>query len=71
MKKTIRRHSLSTAAGHRALSLSHETIRTLRAADLTRAVSGCDTTSYTTDGTTSQHTQGASAINCASTKNCV
>lgn len=71
MKKTIRRNALSPAA-HRALSLSHETIRTLRAADLTRAVSGCDTTSYTTDQTTtSQHTDGASAVQCASSKNCV
>ena len=58
MKKTIRRNALSPAA-HRALSLSHETIRTLRAADLTRAVAGCDTTSYTTDNTINcPHTNG-------------
>ena len=59
MKKIIRRHSHSPAAGHRALNLSRETIRTLRAADLTRAVSGCDTTSYTTDNTVNcPHTNG-------------
>jgi hypothetical protein len=65
MKKTpIRRNSHSPAAPHGALRLSHETIRTLRAADLVRAVSGCDTTSYTTD----QHTNGASAVQCATSK---
>ena len=72
MKKMAIRNSHSPAARHRALKLSHETIRTLRAADLAVAVSGCDTTSYTTDQTTtSQHTDSASAVQCASTKNCV
>ena len=71
MKKiAIRRSSHSPAARHGALRLSHETIRTLRVADLARAVSGCDTTSYTTDST-SQHTNGTTAVQCAGSKTCV
>lgn len=65
MRKTaILRSSQSPAARHGSLRLSHETIRTLRAADLARAVSGCDTTSYTTDSTV--HTDSGT-----STKTCV
>jgi hypothetical protein len=53
------------------LQLSHETIRTLRGGDLSRVISGCDTTSFTTEGTTTQptqHTHGATARNCRPTK---
>ena len=54
------------------LQLSHETIRTLRGGDLSRVISGCDTTSFTTEGTTtmttSQHTEGATARNCGPVK---
>lgn len=72
MKRTaIRRSSHAPAARHGALKLSRETIRTLRAADLVRAVSGCDTTSYTTDNTINcPHTNGATAVECAASKAC-
>jgi len=33
----------------RSLRLSHETIRTLGASELSQAVAGCDTTSLTTE----------------------
>jgi hypothetical protein len=69
MKKTLLRRS-SAAAG-RMLKLSHETIRTLRVDELARAVSGCDTTSDTTDKTTtSVRTNSGSAVDCA-TKLCI
>lgn len=73
MKKiALRRSSHSPAARHGAPRLSHETIRTLRVADLARAVSGCDTTSYTTDNTVNcPHTNGATAVQCAGSKTCV
>ena len=48
----------------RVLQLSLETIRTLRGGDLSRVIAGCDTTSFTTEGKTSQHTDGASNRNC-------
>jgi len=52
----------------RVLQLSLETIRTLRGGDLSRVIAGCDTTSFTTEGTTSQHTDGASNRNCDTQK---
>ncbi|HEY6177758.1 MAG TPA: hypothetical protein VIX73_25055 [Kofleriaceae bacterium] len=53
------------------LKLSHETIGTLRVDELARAVSGCDTTSDTTDKTTtSVRTNSGSAVDCA-TKLCI
>ena len=48
----------------RILQLSLETIRTLRGGDLSKVIAGCDTTSFTTEGTTSMHTDGASHQNC-------
>jgi hypothetical protein len=48
----------------RVLQLSLETVRTLRGGELSRVNAGCDTTSYTTDHTTSKHTDNASDRNC-------
>jgi len=70
MKRMTLRRSSATA-GQRALKLSRETIRTLRVDELARAVSGCDTTSDTTDRpTTSVHTNSGSLVGCAVTKLC-
>ena len=59
MKKTV-------PTRKRVLQLSLETVRTLRGADLARVISGCETTSFTTEGDThtTQHTDGATNRNC-------
>ncbi len=59
MKKKIKQRTSPESTRQRRLELSRETVRTLGANDLVRAVggSGCDTTSWTTDKTsnTSKH----------------
>jgi hypothetical protein len=52
MKKKIRRHITNQELiDQRGLHLARETIRTLGATELAQAVSGCDTTSVTTEKT--------------------
>jgi len=52
-KATTRRVSNPESGRKKVLRLSRETVRRLGSGDLSQAVGGsCDTTSYTTDGTT-------------------
>jgi len=66
--KRNRRRITNPGPSRRALYLSHETVRNLSSADLSRANAGvgCDTTSLTTEtGTDSDSFAG-----CARTLNC-